>query len=554
MIVRNLFRTSNSINLGGAKMSLSIAECIRAGYSSVIIQTAEENRAICKCFDAAKHFNFKLYGWSCTKGIFEVKEPSSQDDGIFREISINQDAVDPVDAMKLGTEQNENQGNYIIFFLDFHHYLKRPDVLRAARDAFSKCEEMGINYFFISNRFDIPDDWKEKTISISFDLPKKKEIELLYYSLLEQYRPDIKGKPKEIKNLLAKAVRISLGLTLSQAEGAFAMSISQTKSIDLQVFESVKAQIICNDGLLEYWNNSKDIEIGGMQNFKSYTRKRLLAFSDEAQAYGLPYPKGVLLVGIPGCGKSLAAKSLAKQWCVPLLKCDLGKLFGGYVGDTENNTRKALKTAEAMAPCVLWIDEIEKGLAGVNSGGRNDSGVTSRMFATILTWMQEKSVPVYVVATANSIEAIPKELLRKGRFDEIFFVDLPTEVERNEIVNIQLKKIGRTFNPSDVQAISAVCDGFTGAEIEEAIISALFNSYDDGGREITASDIISVMENSPPSSKGLMHNTVEALRTWAKENAVKNASASPKSQASESTANIVRRTGRKIIMDGGNSV
>ena len=312
------------------------------------------------------------------------------------------------------------------------------------------------------------------------------------------------------------------------------------------------------DGLLEFWSTQKNIEVGGMQTFKTYTRQRLLAFSDKAHEYGLPYPKGVLLVGIPGCGKSLAAKALAKQWSVPLIKCDLGKLFGGYVGDTENNTRKALSTAEAMAPCVLWIDEIEKGLAGANSSGRNDSGVSSRMFASILTWMQEKSSPVYVVAAANRIDVLPSELLRKGRFDEIFFVDLPTEEERREIVKIQLEKVGRTFEEKEIEEIAKACDGFNGAENEESVISALFNSYDDGERELTGDDVISVMKDSNPSSKGIMSDTVDSLRAWAKSNCVRNASASS-SNASKITKSITssnsagtRKGGRKIITAGGN--
>ena len=291
-----------------------------------------------------------------------------------------------------------------------------------------------------------------------------------------------------------------------------------------------------------------------MLTFKDYTKKRLLAFSDEAKKYGLPNPKGVLLVGIPGCGKSLAAKGLAQNWNVPLIKCDLGKLFGSYVGDTEANTRKALKTAEAMAPCVLWIDEIEKGLAGAGSGGKNDSGVSSRMFASILTWMQEKEAPVYVIATANSITALPQELLRKGRFDEIFFVDLPNEEERKEIINIQLKKKNRKPENFNIDSISKKCEKFTGAEIEEAVVSAMFNAYSDNGREIEDADIISAMESIKPAAEGIMEETVKNLQTWAKEQGVKNANSLEGEKETPSTTKK-KGSGRQIFTksEGGNA-
>lgn len=332
-------------------------------------------------------------------------------------------------------------------------------------------------------------------------------------------------------------------------------SVFLQRKIDIDVIAEVKAQTICKDGLLEFWSNSEDSKIGGMKNLKEYTARRILAYSDEAKKYGLPNPKGVLLVGIPGCGKSLAAKSIAHSWNVPLIKCDLGKLFGSYVGDTEANTRKALQIAEAMAPCVLWIDEIEKGLAGAGSGGRNDSGVSSRMFASILTWMQEKKSPVYVVATANSITSLPSELLRKGRFDEIFFVGLPTQEEREEIVAIQLERKGRKQKNFDVKKIAQSCDGFTGAEIEEAIVSAMFEAYADNARELTSDDIISQMKSCQPASEGIMKDTVEALNEWASKENVRNANSTVCTQNENSvkkTATKKTPGGRTIRRPGGN--
>ena len=321
----------------------------------------------------------------------------------------------------------------------------------------------------------------------------------------------------------------------------------------MHIISEVKAQIICTDGLLEFWNNNKNVEIGGMHTFKDYTKKRLLAFSEKAKEYGLPNPKGVLLVGIPGCGKSLAAKSLAQEWNVPLIKCDLGKLFGSYVGDTESNTRKALKTAEAMSPCVLWIDEIEKGLAGAGSSGSNDSGVSSRMFASILTWMQEKEKPVYVIATANSITSLPQELLRKGRFDEIFFVDLPNQEERKEIIEIQIKKKQREPENFDINEISKRCDGFTGAEIEEMIVSSMFEAYADGERDLEEKDILSVIDKTIPASKGFMSKTVSSLQQWAEERGIANANSKIISNEAADKKGNIGRKGRKIMTTGGST-
>ncbi len=535
---------------------LSVAECIKAGYSSIIIKTAEEDRAIEECLSAGKECGKRIFCWSCTKGIEEIsKQPIKSkecvDMGGFYVHSEKEDSTDPVDAIEGAAGLNEGKGNHIFVLLDFHHYLQRADVLRTAKDAFKVAGGMGICFVFVDNSFDIPSDWEDAVISIELKLPNKEELKEYLEEMVDMYKEQLKVEDLEqLDELVDKASEIALGLTITQAENAFATSFSKSETIDLHIISEVKAQIICSDGLLEFLNNEKNVEVGGMYTFRSYTQKRLLAFSDEAKEYGLPNPKGVLLVGIPGCGKSLAAKALAQEWKVPLIKCDLGKLFGSYVGDTESNTRKALKTAEAMSPCVLWIDEIEKGLAGAS--GSNDSGVSSRMFASILTWMQEKEKPVYVIATANSITSLPQELLRKGRFDEIFFVDLPNKDERKEIIEIQLKKKKRIPENFDIEQISERCDGFTGAEIEEMVVSALFEAYADNGRELEDKDILSVIGKMNPASKGFMSATVSNLQSWAKDRGIANANSKivPDEKNGGSTR-FVGRKGRKIITDGG---
>ena len=531
---------------------LSVSECIKAGYSSIVIQTAEENRAITECLKAGKECKMRTFCWSCTKGIERVLEKSRKDsEGNYYFENEKEDLTDPRDALEESVKLQNEEGNYIFCFLDFQHYLNRPDVLRAAKDAFNLASELGICFIFISNKFEIPADWEDVVVPIELRLPNKEELKEKIEAMVKLYNEQIKIEDiNQLDSLIDKAAEIALGLTIVQAENAFATSFSKKGTIDLHVISEVKAQIICKDGLLEFWNTNKSIEVGGMHTLKQHSQKRLLAFSKEARKYGLPSPKGVLLVGIPGCGKSLSAKSIAQSWNVPLIKCDLGKLFGSYVGDTEANTRKALKTAEAMSPCVLWIDEIEKGLAGAGSSGKNDSGVSSRMFASILTWMQEKEAPVYVVATANSITSLPPELLRKGRFDEIFFVDLPNKEERKEILNIQIKNKGRNPENFDIDTISEKCDGFTGAEIEEAVVSALFNSYTDNERELEDSDLVEAIANIKPASKGIMSAIVEQLRNWAKDKGIKNANSAVKEEKEDVSKKV--SGGRRIFTEGGN--
>ena len=525
---------------------LSVGECVRAGYSAVIIQSAEENRAIQECLKAAEECRKKLFLWSCTKGFEKILE-----EGKNEEFSVQPEddgCIDPQDALLKTLELNERKGDYIVCLLDFHHYINRPDVLRAAKDAFADANELGICLVFISNQFDIPMDWE----SINLNLPNKEELKDYLFDMVDMYKSQLEiSSIEEIENLVDKAAEIALGLTITQAENAFATSFSKKGTIDLHIISEVKAQIICKNGLLEFYNVDKNIEVGGMNTLKNYTKKRILAYSEEAQQYGLPFPKGILLVGIPGCGKSLAAKALAQTWNVPLIKCDLGKFFGSYVGDTEMNTRKALETADAMSPCVLWIDEIEKALGGVGAGGKNDSGVSSRMFATILTWMQEKKSSVYVIATANSITSLPQELLRKGRFDEIFFVDLPSQKEREEIIKIQIKKKGRKPENFEICKLSEQTEGFTGAEIEEAVISALFDSYADNARELESSDILKAISNIKPASRGIMKTTVEQLQEWASVRGIPNANTEENVENEEAVENITvnkKKNGRRILV------
>jgi SpoVK/Ycf46/Vps4 family AAA+-type ATPase len=278
-----------------------------------------------------------------------------------------------------------------------------------------------------------------------------------------------------------------------------------------------KIQVIKKTGILEFIKSDYSIkDIGGLDNLKNWLLKRNNSWSEQAKRYCIPAPKGVLVTGVPGCGKSLTAKAMSTIWQLPLLKLDFGKVFSGLVGSSEENMRRALATAEAVAPSILWIDEIEKGLSGLGSNG--DSGVSSRIFGQFLTWMQEKESPVFVIATANNISNLPPELLRKGRFDEIFFVDLPTKQERIDIFKIHLLKRNKDITKFDLNLLAEKTNGYSGAEIEQAIISALYDAFDEN-REVELNDIIVNIEKSVPLSI-TMKEKIDWLRNWAKDRAV----------------------------------
>lgn len=494
--------------------TVKLEDYICAGYPAIVLNTSEEKRALEECYRIARALKMQFYVWTETKGI--EKYYTERKSGEILQETVKDGVAPDEEVLSEGLTYGENT---IYCMLDFHPYIKSPSVWRKAKDVFYQAKGEGIVYIFISCKFDVPTELEHEVIVTNLELPQKEDLKEILKEFSKIYKIPI---PENYDDVLEAA----LGLTMNEAENAYATALSKTQRFDIDIINNVKRQIICNDGLLEFMQPKETIEtVGGMKNLTKYAKGRISAYSVEAREYGLPYPKGILLVGIPGCGKSLAAKALSNMWKKPLLKLDVGKLFGSLVGNTEANTRKALEIAEAMAPAILWIDEIEKGLSGVGSSGKTDSGVTSRMFGTILTWLQEKETPVYVIATANSISSLPTEFLRKGRFDEIFFVDLPSNEEREEIFKIQIEKHNRKSEDFDIGELAKVSDGYTGAEIEECVVSAMFNAWNDGKRPYTTDDIKTVIsEEIKPMSKGIMSSTVNALREWSFTHGIRNAS------------------------------
>jgi SpoVK/Ycf46/Vps4 family AAA+-type ATPase len=363
----------------------------------------------------------------------------------------------------------------------------------------------------------LPQELEKDVTVLDFDLPTSEELR----SLLDRTVTEVNENTRMSLEIDSEAremiIRAALGLTLTEAENVFAKTLVMDGKLDVEdipIILSEKEQIIRKSGLLEFFRADERMShVGGLEVLKDWLRKRTMAFTEGAQRFGLPAPKGILMIGVQGCGKSLCAKAAAALWQMPLLRLDMGRMFSSLVGSSEENMRKAIRVAESVAPALLWIDEIEKGFAGSQSSTFSDAGTTSRVFGGFMTWLQEKTSPVFVVATANDISQLPPELLRKGRFDEIFFVDLPAPRERAEIAGIHLAKRQRDPAAFDLAPLAEATDGFSGAEIEQAIVSALFDAFA-GGEELTTAHVLKACRESIPLSR-TMREAIDTLRSWA---------------------------------------
>lgn len=437
----------------------------------------------------------------------------------------------PDKALEFIKECNKNA---VFVLCDFHVYFgvkgRQVDynVVRRLRDIIAelKTSKYRKNVIFLASELLIPESMQKEITILDMPLPTLDEIKAKLDKMISQNKQiDISSLDEEAKERLCKA---ALGLTLQEAENAFALAMVNDGRIDgkdLTVILSEKMQVIKKTGILEFINTDINIsDVGGLENLKNWLNKRNNSWSESAKKYCLPAPKGVLITGVPGCGKSLTAKAMSAVWQLPLLKLDFGKIFSGIVGSSEENMRKAIKTAEAVAPSILWVDEIEKSLSGINSNG--DSGTSSRIFGTFLTWMQEKTAPVFVIATANNISGLPAELLRKGRFDEIFFVDLPTARERKEIFKLHLAKRLKDsevaseleVNEELYEKLASMTEGFVGAEIEQVVITALYEAFFNK-RPLEFKDLEQTIRNVVPLSV-TQKEQILALRQWANIRAV----------------------------------
>jgi len=483
---------------------------IRARYPIIYIVSWEEQRVQDWLMEVAKKRNKRVFEWSFSTGIVPAGT------SVQSQRNRTSSTKDPLAALDHVIDQVDPA---IYLFKDLHPFLTRNNfaVIRRLKEIGIQLKNSYKTIVLVSPTMELPPELEKEVTVLDFPLPESKDIS----ALLDRIIAEVKQQPNikidiapESRERLLKA---ALGLTLSEAENVFAKILvngGKLSEDDIQGVFSEKRQIIRKSGLLDYYDTDARFEqVGGMDLLKDWLRKRALAFADKARDFGLPPPKGVFLLGVQGCGKSLCAKAVSGLWGMPLLRLDVGRMFGSLVGSSEENMRRAIQVAESIAPVVLWIDEIEKAMAGSKSSGSTDSGTTARVFGTFLTWLSEKKSSVFVIATANSITELPPELLRKGRFDEIFFVDLPNDEERRAILKIHLSNRKREPSGFNVEALSREAAGFSGAEIEEAIVSALYDAYSDG-QALSTAHIEKALRETVPLSR-TMETELARLRTWA---------------------------------------
>jgi hypothetical protein len=492
-----------------------IINYLRAGYASLYLVSSEEARVEAEIKAVASHLSYHLRFWSVVDGLVDASTGHRTD------------ASDPLEALNAVDDLPEKT---LILLRDFHLFLQdaNPILLRKFKDVLQTAKTKQKPVIILGCRLVLPPELEREITVVEFALPGKEQLGTVLDGIVES--ASLKLVTGDQREHVIDAAR---GLTTMEAENAFALSVAESKSIDPAIVAREKAQTVKKNGLLELVETGESLDsIGGLELLKSWLLKRRNAFGQRARQYHLPIPKGLLILGIAGTGKSLTAKATAQVFGVPLLKLDAGRIFAGLVGQSEANLRSVIQTAEAIAPCCLWIDELEKGFAGSKSSGSTDGGTSARVFGSFLSWMQEKTAPVFVVATANDVTQLPPEMLRKGRWDDLFFVDLPNEAERQAIWNIVIARHERDPVDFDTVQLGRITDGLTGSEIEQAFVESLYQAFDQE-EEPTDLTIAGVLNDLVPLSK-LMAEPIAGLRNWAK------------GRARCATAPLAERRGRKM--------
>lgn len=492
-------------------MQRELEVLIRARYPLLYIVSWEEERVEQELAEIARTRNKRFFVWTCTQGIVKYGTTATSGKG-------TPGTADPLAALDAVIHQVEPA---LYLFKDFHPFLEEHrsnlSIVRRLRDVAHHLRDTYKTIVLVAPMLRLPPELAKDITVLEYGLPGPTE----FNRLLDRIIDDLKDKPRVRIDLDAagreRLLQAARGLTLKEAENVFAKTIvldGKLDASDVSVVFSEKQQIVRKSGLLEYYETQEQLQnVAGLEKLKEWLTKRGLAFGERAVEFGLPAPRGVLLLGVQGCGKSLCAKAAASLWKLPLLRLDIGRMFGSLVGSSEENMRRAIHTAESIAPAVLWVDEIDKAFGGASNSGGSDGGTAVRVFSTFLTWLSEKHSPVFVIATANDISQLPPELLRKGRLDEIFFVDLPSEAERRDVFRIHLQRRGRKPERYDLDDLARRCDGFSGAEIEEAIVSALYDAFSRNG-ELDQQTLRNSLAETVPLSK-TMHEELSRLRSWA---------------------------------------
>lgn len=524
----------------GQKVTEDITALIKSRHTLLWVVTREELRLDGQLAEAAKAANTEAISWDCAAGFTDAARKP-----IDATVTLAESALRYV-------ESKRSRAVYVM--RDLHKWLGDPVVLRLvrnlAKDLQTSPTAEARTVVILTPVSEVPPELAGHATVIEYPLPDRAEVSTILDDILSAVPPTAaeRGQPNErelVRNRVAPngvrdaAIDAAVGLSAEEATNCYAKSLATLRRIDPASVATEKKRVVAREKVLTWYDpDPRGLEaVGGLEPLKAWLRTRRTAFSPKARAYGLPSPKGIMLVGPPGTGKSLTAKCVASAWGVPLLRLDMGALKSKYVGESEANIRKALQVAEAVSPCVLWLDEIEKALGGT-TGPQGDGGVSTDALGAVLSWMQERQGSVFVVATANDVRSLPPELLRKGRFDELFWIDLPTTTERVSVLKASLAQYGKTVSdPDDLGTVAAVTAGFTGAEIAALVPDAMFAAFSDGERELSCTDLRFAAKSVVLLSK-TAGEKIESLRDWAK---------SRTRPASEPEA-VEVRTGRSIEM------
>ena len=480
---------------------------IRSGHPLLAVETHEEERLEDALHRIAQRHGMAFFVWTAGEGL----RRDGHDRGLY-------DSKEPDKALR-NIRDLTLEGIWL--FKDLHRYLDSPELLRQLRELAGQKTKRRRALVLAGPKIELPPLIEKVSVRWRMALPTENELRRLVHEVVNDL-----GRMRRVRVDLTddeyrRLVDGLKGLTHFQAERAVTEAVLDDLALTAEDVESVqraKRELIAKGGVVEYVPSRDDApELGGLGTFKRWVGKRARAFSDEAKAFGLPTPKGLVLLGVQGCGKTMAARAVADLWKIPLLKLEAGRLYDMYMGESEKNLEEALWLAEHMSPCVLLIDEIEKGFASSSSAAA-DGGLSKRILGRLLGWLQDRRAPVFVVATCNRVQELPPELLRKGRFDEIFFVDLPTLEERKEILALHLSIRDRDPKAFDLERLAAASDGFSGAELEQAIVASLYTAFA-GGSRLTTELLEEEIRGTRPLSV-TRREEVDALRAWARERAV----------------------------------
>jgi len=481
---------------------------IRARYPLIYLVSSEEPRIVEFLRGIAQGHGKSLIGWSAIRGFHRLDATHG--------LPFPEGTEDPLVALRAVPAIQESA---LVVFNDLHAWLDDRRVVRALRELGQALKSSYTTVLILAPVLQLPVEVEKEIAVLDVPLPTFGELAELLRDIVGVVRKSGRVRVELKREEGEQLVKAALGLTLNEAENAFAKAIAENDRLDgsdIQRVMEEKRQVIRKSGLLEYYPVEHALgAVGGLQNLKDWLHRRARAFSAEARAFGLPEPRGLLLLGVQGCGKSLTAKAIASQWALPLLRLDMGRVFSGLIGSSEENLRRAIRVAESAAPAVLWLDEIDKALSGSASSGLTDGGTTARVLGTFLTWLQEKTVPVFVVATANRVEGLPPELLRKGRFDEIFFIDLPDALERAEILRIHLRRRGRDPATFDLPQLAARSDQFSGAELEQVVVEGLHEAFS-AGTELRDQHLLRAIAETVPLAVTLREE-VARVRDWSRD-------------------------------------